>query len=158
LPAGNNPGAYLHANFAAAFPGGLMVGCSPSYNITLTSAQAITNLLPTGGTPAVLKSNYTNSASIKNELVGQVVSLSLSVGFDIYDPSFGPATIALGDMKIGSGTFAGWTVKDFLAEANKVLGGCDTTYTPQQIEDTIDKINKNYDDGTVNQGFLVCPN
>ncbi len=61
-------------------------------------------------------------------------------------------------MKIGSGTFAGWTVKDFLAEANKVLGGCDTTYTPQQIEDTIDKINKNHDDGTVNQGFLVCPN
>ena len=156
-PAGNNPGTYLHANFAAAFPNGLIVGCSPSNNVLLTTAQAITNLLPTGGTPAVLKSNYTNPAAIKNELVGQVVALSLAVGFDDFDPSFGPATIALGDMKIGSGTFAGWTVRNFLAEANKVLGGCDASYTPQQIEDTIDKINKNYDDGTVDQGFLVCP-
>ena len=156
-PAGNNPGTYLHANFAAAFPGGLTVGCSPSNNVLLTTAQAITNLLPTGGTPAALTGNYTNPASLKNELVGQVVALSLSVGFDDYDPGFGQEGIGRGDMKIGSGAFAGWTVRNFLAEANKVLGGCDATYTPQQIEDTIDKINKNYDDGTVNLGFLVCP-
>jgi len=156
-PAGNNPGTYLHANFAAAFPSGLTVGCSPSNNVLLTTAQAITDLLPTGGTPAALTSNYTNPASLKNELVGQVVALSLSVGFDDYDPGFGQAGIGLGDMKIGSGAFAGWTVRNFLAEANKVLGGCDATYTPQQIEDIIDKINKNYDDGTVNLGFLVCP-
>lgn len=157
-PSGNNPGTYLHANFAAAFPNGIAVGCFPSnYYVSLTTAQAITDLLPTGGTPAALKNNYTNPASIKNELVGQVVALSLSVGFDNYDPGFGQAGITLGAMKIGSGTFAGWTVNDFLTEANKVLGGCDATYTPQQIEDTIDKINKNYDDGTVNLGFLTCP-
>jgi len=157
-PAGNNSGTYLHANFGAAFSGGITVGCYPSnYYVKLTTAQAITDLLPTGGTPAALTSNYTDPAALKNELVGQLVSITLAVGFDDYDPGFGQAGVALGDMKIGSGTFAGWTVRNFLAEANKVLGGCSTNYTPSQIEEVADKINKNYDDGKVNLGFLVCP-
>ena len=104
-----------------------------------------------------MTSNYTDPAALKNELVGQLVSITLAVGFDDYDPGFGQAGVALGDMKIGSGTFAGWTVRNFLAEANKVLGGCSTNYTPSQIEEVADKINKNYDDGKVNLGFLVCP-
>src|SRR5215510_9913562 len=29
-PAGNNPGAYLHAHFATAFPTGLTIGCGRS--------------------------------------------------------------------------------------------------------------------------------
>ena len=158
VPNGNNSGVYLHAHFAAAFSGGVQVGCYPSnYYINLTTAQAITDLLPTGGTPAALKSSSTNPAAIKNELVGQLVALSLSVGFDDNDPSFGPAGIALGDMKIGSGVFSGWTVRSFLAEANKVLGGCSTNYTASQVNDVADKINKNYDDGMVDTGFLVCP-
>src|SRR5688572_32802239 len=47
-PRGNNPGSYLHANFDDAFPGGLTIGCENGGSITVTSAQAITNLLPTG--------------------------------------------------------------------------------------------------------------
>jgi hypothetical protein len=158
VPNGNNPGTYLHAKFAAAFPGGVQVGCYPSnYYISLTTAQAITDLLPTGGTPAALKGSSTNPPAIKNELVGQLVALTLSVGFDDSDPSFGPAGVALGDMNIGSGIFSGWTVRNFLAEANKVLGGCSTNYTPSQVNGVADLINKNYDDGLVDNGFLVCP-
>src|SRR5205085_783181 len=48
-PAGNNPGTYLYAHFAAAFPSGLTVGVTPNYNIKLTSPQAVTNFLPSGG-------------------------------------------------------------------------------------------------------------
>lgn len=158
VPRGNNPGKYLHNNFAAAFPGGLSVGCYPGdYYVRLTSAQAITDLLPTGGTPAALNMNYTNPASISNVLVGHLVALTLSTIFDSYDPDFGDAGITLGDMIIGSGTFAGWTVSDFLAEANKVLGGCSTSYTATEVLETADMINNNYTDGTVDNGHLVCP-
>ena len=157
-PNGNNPGAYLHANFDAAFPDGLTVGCYPNnYYIKLTSAQAVTNLLPTGGKAAELSTNTTDPAALKNVLVGQVVALKLSVVFDAQNPDFGESTVALGKMIIGSGTFKGKTVSQFLAIAEKVLGGCLTRYTAQQVNETATSINQNFDDGTTDEGFLVCP-
>lgn len=156
-PNGNNPGVYLHANFASAFPNGLKVGCATGYTITMTYAQAITNLLPTGGQAAVLKSNATNPASVKNVLVGHLISLTLSVGFDKNDAAFGPAGVALGDMVIGSGPFANKTVSQFLAIANNVLGGCSNAYTVSQVNEIASAINENYVDGTRDNGYLVCP-
>jgi len=156
---GNNPGASLHANFAAAFPGGLIVGCTSGHWVKYTSADAITEFLPAGGTPGVLTANATNppDKSIKNVLIGQVTALALSVGFDNYDPSFGQAGVHLGDMVIGSGPFAGKTVNEFLGIANNVLGGCSNAYTPAAVNETADKINSNFDDGKVDNGFLTCP-
>lgn len=156
-PQGNNPGTYLHANFAAAFPNGLKVGCATGKTITMTTAQAITDLLPTGGQPAVLTKSYTNPSSIKNVLVGHLIALTLSVGFDAHDPDFGQAGVKLGDMLIGSGPFANMTVSQFLAVANNVLGGCSNAYTPSAINEVASKINENYVDGKTDNGFLICP-
>ena len=156
-PAGNNPGSYLHANFALAFPGGLTVGCATGNTIKLTSAQAITNLMPAAGKAAKLTMSYVNPAEIKNVLVGHLVALSLSVRFDAYDPNFGSAGITLGAMVIGSGPFKGWTVSAFLEEANKVLGGCSSTYTVEQALTTAAAINENYVDGKMDGKFLTCP-
>ena len=158
-PHGGNPGTYLHKNFAAAYPSGLTVGCAAGHWVKYTSADAITEFLPAGGTPGVLTANATDPAfkSIKNVLIGQVTALALNVGFDAFDPSFGKAGINLGDMVIGSGPFAGKTVSQFLAIANDVLGGCSTDFTPATVNETADKINSNYDGGNVDNGFLVCP-
>jgi hypothetical protein len=93
---------------------------------------------------------------MKNVLVGHLVALTLSTGFDVYDENFGAGGKALGDMYIGEGSFKGWTVAEFLAEANKVLGGCSTTYTAKQVQETIEKINENYVDGSRDNGFLLC--
>jgi hypothetical protein len=156
-PNGNNPGAYLHANFANAFPNGLAIGCYPNdFYINLTTAQAITDLLPTGGQAGVLTQNYTNPADINNVLVGHLVALSLSVVFDAFDPNFGGGGMALGDMYITSGAFKGWTVSLYLAEANKVLGGCSSAYTAKEVLETATKINENYVDGSKDNGFLSC--
>lgn len=156
-PNGDNPGTYLHANFASAFPNGLAVGCYPNnYYINLTTPQAITDLLPTGGQAEVLTQNYTNPADIKNVLVGHLVALSLSVGFDAHDPNFGGGGKALADMYITSGIFKGWTVSEYLAEANKVLGGCSSSSTAKQVLETAEKINENYTDGKKDGKFLSC--
>jgi hypothetical protein len=155
---GNNPGAYLTNNFDAAFGDFITVGCYPdNYYVKLNSAQAIINLLPTGGQAKRLTANYDDPASLSNVLVGHLVALTLSVGFDNYDAGFGEAGINLAQMEIGSGAFNGWTVSDFLSEANKVLGGCSSSYTIQQVLETATAINENYVDGKVNNGFLVCP-
>jgi hypothetical protein len=159
-PAGNNPGTYLHTNFTAAFPNGLTVGCYPAnYYVTFTSAQAITRFLPAGGKPAALTANYLNPepGQIKNSLAGHIVALTLSTVFDVYDNGFGQSDTNLGEMIISSGPFQNFTVAEFLAEANKTLGGCSSKYSPQQILVTADSINQNFLDGTVNNGYLICP-
>lgn len=157
-PSGNNPGTYLHANFSGAFGSGLTVGCAPSsYYINLTYAQAVTNLLPAGGKASALSASATNPASIKNVLVGQLVALKLSVGFDAYDANFGESTVKLGNMIIGSGALKGYSVSKFLAIAEKVLGGCSTQFTPEQLNETASAINENFDNGNTDKGFLACP-
>ena len=157
-PAGNNPGTYLHANFQNAFPTGLTVGCTTGFTIKLTSASAVTNLLPSGGKAQKLTMSYVNPTGLKNVLVGHLVALTLSVRFDAYDVNFGEAGITLRAMKIASGPFKGWTVADFLAEANRVLGGCSSAFTIEQVLETATKINENYVDGKSDNKFLVCPN
>lgn len=157
-PSGNNPGTYLHKNFHEAFGDYLTVGCYPNnYYVKLTSAQAITDLLPTGGKGAALTASYTDPASLKNVLVGQLVALKLSIGFDVLDASFGQSNVPLGDMIINSGPFKGYTVFEFLALGEQVLGGCNTAFTAQQIVDTATAINENFDNGSTDKGFLTCP-
>jgi len=157
-PNGNNPGVYLHANFAAAFGSSLTVGCYPgNYYVKVTSATEITNLLPIGGGASVLSANYTDPSSLKNVLVGQLISVKLSVGFDAYDANFSPSNVALGDMVIGSGAFQGKSVSEFIAIADKVLGGCSSDYSVQDVLTTATSINENFDNGTTNNGYLTCP-
>lgn len=154
-PSGNNPGAYLYAHFDNAFPNGLTVGSM--YTIKLEEEEDVTAFLPSAGQAKKLTQNYVNPTSLKNTLAGHLVALTLSVTFDQMDPNFGAAGIHLGDMKIGSGTFSGWTVSAFLAEANKVLGGSSSAYTVQQVLETASAINENYVDGKTDNHFLVCP-
>jgi hypothetical protein len=155
-PNGGNPGAYLHANFAGAFPAGLQVGCN--FTITLTSAQAVTDFLPQGGPPSALTQNYVDPGSGNiSVLAGQVTALALSVGFDAFDPNFGVSAFPLADLELASGTFAGWTVAEVLAEGEAILGGCASQYTASQINDALSTINQNFVDGTTDNGDLVCP-
>ncbi len=160
-PNGGNPGAYLHANFAAAFPNGLSIGCYPAdFYVRLTSAQAITNYMPAGGKPRTLTNSYTDPATtdLKNTLVDHVIALTLSTGFDNYDPNFGPSEVNLGFMVIASGAMQGLSVNEVLAEANMVIGGCGGNYSVSNLVNTLDQINNNFVDGNGNDnGYLLCP-
>jgi hypothetical protein len=144
--AGNNPGSYRDANFGDAFPEGLVVGDN-KFIIKLNSATAIQELLPTGGKPAVLTESYKNPGGIKNVLVGHIVALSLSVGFDDYDEDFGEAEGHLKDLIIADGHgFDGMNVADILHEANLVLGGGSKSYTPSKMTEILTKINEYFVD------------
>ena len=130
-PSGNNPGTYVTQKFALAFPSGLTVGCNKT--LKLTSAQAVIDFLPSGGTPVALVSNLVNPTTYSNTLAGQVVTLKLSLVFDAYDQNFSPSSSLLGNLIIGSGTFTGWNVTQLMNEANKVLGGCVSSYSASQL-------------------------
>lgn len=155
VPNGGNPGVYLHANFASAFPNGLSIGCTRQ--LRLTNAQAVTNFLPSGSTPKkLLLPLYTNPTNYANVLAGQLVAATLNVGFDAYDPNFGANTTPLGQMTFVGGTFDGMTVLQLLNEANNFIGNCPSAYTASALNDALTRVNENFDNGTVNNGYLVC--
>jgi hypothetical protein len=157
VPNGNNPGSYLHANFADAFPSGLTIGCNNE--LKLTSAQAVTDFLPSGSTPRALPAGVLVDPGngYKNVLAGQVAALALSIRFDSYDASFGASGTLLSQQVINSGQFAGMTVQQVFDEANRKLGGCASAYSFADLNNVISSINENYVGGNMDNGFLSCP-
>ncbi|KPL14799.1 MAG: hypothetical protein AMS23_02320 [Bacteroides sp. SM1_62] len=156
--AGYNPGTYRDANFDGAFPKGLEIGDPDNFTITLSSAGAIERLLPTGGKPAALTQSFTDPASIeiKNVLVGHIVALSLSIGFDNYDEDFGEAEGQLKNLIIADGHgFDGMNVADILDEANIVLGGGSSSYSPSQMTEILAKINEYFVDGKQSEKYKL---
>jgi hypothetical protein len=152
-PAGKNPGAFLAANFANAFPAGVRVGGQP-WTILLSSAAKVEAFLPQGGTPAALKKNHVNPTSTEaGVFAGQVLTLQLSVGFS----NAAITRYGLGDLKVKAGKLAGKTVSEVLNIANAILGGgaLPASVSISDINGVVDAINNNFDDGKVDRGYLV---
>jgi len=149
----------MTSHFASAFPSPdyLKVGCTNGFTLQFTSAQAVTDFLPSGGSARALTGNLINpGGTYSNTLAGQLVGLTLSVQFDLTDANFSAAGTHLQDLVVTTGTFVGWTVAQVLAEANNVLGGCASTYTAAQLNSILTAINENYDNGTSDNGILHC--
>lgn len=153
--AGNNPGVYRDANFENAFPNGLSIGCQ--YTLTLSTSAAVKNFLPSGSTAAAFTENLIDPNNYNNVLAGQLVALRLSVAFDDIDEDFSPSEVNLGDMIVSSGNFEGWSVYEILDEANSFIGACDSDYSASDLNEVLSSINENYVDGTMDGGFLDCP-
>jgi SprB repeat len=152
---GGNPGCYRDANFAAAFPNGLTIGCNNT--LTLTTSAAVENYLPCGGPASVLSGTFTDPNCLNNVLSAQLIAATLSVTFDAYDANFGASTTALGSLVVASGPMAGLTVNQVLLEANLAIGGCGSTYSLNALNQTLTSINENFVDGTMAETALECP-
>ncbi len=140
-PNGNNiTNTWLYPHFATVFPNGIVIG---GFGRTLTfgCAKAITNFLPASATPVQLNlGNITNPVGsnnptysnpmcgvngilYKNSLASKTLALTMNVEFDKKFPAFSPNfTVTYGDLIYTSAPFAGWTVNEVLAEANRLLG------------------------------------
>jgi hypothetical protein len=154
-PNGNNPGTYLHAHFNSAFPNGLTIGCTNT--LTLTTAQSVTDWLPSGTTPSALPpGNMVDNLTYDNVLAAQLVAATLNVGFDAADSAFDPSPELLGDRYIAQGQFQGMTVNELLAKANSVIGGCENGISYADLNVAVTAFNENNDNGTVDNGFLIC--
>jgi streptogramin lyase len=161
-PKGNNPATYLKQKFTSTFPAGLEIGCNNK--LRLTSWQAIVDFLPSGSTARALPAGtlINPGARYSNVLAGQLVAATLSVAFDSADANFSPSSIRLSDLVIASGVFSGWRVSALIAEANKKIGGCSSIYSFTDLNNALDRFNRNYDNTlmtapTVNNCYLSCP-
>jgi hypothetical protein len=166
---GQNPGCYRDAHFAQTFPLGLEIG-GPSRWVKFTGAAAVKDFLPQGGTAGALSvsdheaENPTSTAA--GVLAGQVVALTLNLGFDSYYADFGASPLWLGALKVKpaanfqageqGAACAGMVVADVLAQANSVLSGGGWA-SASQINECVSRINENFVDGTTVGNYLVLP-
>ncbi|MCB9165276.1 MAG: T9SS type A sorting domain-containing protein [Flavobacteriales bacterium] len=158
-PAWNNAAGFLMNNFAAAFPAPnyLTIGCG-NRRMRLTSSSAVAAFLPSYGAIARLPfGTMQNPTNYGNTFAGQLVALKLSVRFDEYDNAYSPSSTLLKDMVVASGLFAGWTVQQVIDAADEKIGNCGNSYTREALNDALTAINLGYAGGTVNSGYLLCP-
>lgn len=135
-PSGSNPGAFLAANWFRL--GSVTIGTGSSAK-TFTSAKAVEDYLPTGGS---------------NVLSGQVLALTLSVRFS----NLGVTKAGLGNLKVKSGALAGHTVAQVLAWANAAIAtGSAGGFSKNTLNNAVDAINNNFVDGTTDKGYLIVP-
>ncbi|MCO6474819.1 MAG: carboxypeptidase regulatory-like domain-containing protein, partial [Melioribacteraceae bacterium] len=152
-PSNSGPGTIRDLYFDDVFPAGLTVG--GNFTLTLTSAQAVEDFLPQGGTPSALTQDYTDPGNPNiSVLAGQVVAMTLNVYFSAAGYT-GSNSYPLGDLIITSGPLAGKTVYELLAFANTALGGGSTPYSLSELNDAATAVNENFNEGA-NNGFLTC--
>jgi hypothetical protein len=161
---GQNPACYRDSHFSVAFPYGLVIGNpgSGGTKATFQNAAAIEQFLPQGGTPnsLLLGSNDINPLTTQaGVLAGQVTALALSLQFDIKDPAFGASAVLLKDLVVKDNTSACYnmTVQQVLDAANNTLAKMPGSMIPSSINQCVDNINNNFDNGTVVGNFLRLP-
>ncbi|MGE5440271.1 MAG: SdrD B-like domain-containing protein [Bacteroidota bacterium] len=151
----DNIGRLRDFYFPQKFPNGLAIG--GKYTIKLTSSQALVAYLKGDGNPDKLSHSYVNPSSTESGIFGiQVAALTLNAFADEILKS-GSSYLLLKDLVIASGTLQGKTVSEFLALANKALGGEDAGYTVSVLNEIASRVNGNFEEGKVNRGYLSCP-
>ena len=147
---GNNPGAYRDANFASAFPGGALIGDASGFTALFTDAESVKDFLPAGGTPMPFTQDHIDPISTEaGVLTGQVLALTLNVGFDLYDPNFAPSVNNLKDYVINDSSVPcdGMTVQEVLDEGNIILGGLPGSFSASDINKCATWVNEEFDGG-----------
>ena len=152
-PNGSNAGTLLQTKFALVYPAG-SVQIGGGRILTFTSQAAIDAFLPQGGSPSSLRSNATNPTySSAGVFAGQVLALQLNVDFS----NARVTRFGLASKTLASGKLAGSTVAQVLTIANGVLGGAapPAGVSIADLNAIVDAINQNFDNGTVDRGYLL---
>ncbi len=154
-PNNSGPGRIRELYFSTVFPNGLTIG-SGSNTAKFTTSTAIKDFLPAGGTAGTLTGNQINPlTTTAGILAGQLVAATINVYFSAAGV-LGTNPQELGRLVIATGDFYGKTVYELLDIANAVISGASNAYTPAQLNEALTSLNENFDDGTVNLGYLDC--
>jgi len=155
---GENPGAYRDANFENAFPNGVSIGDPGGYEALFTTSGAVESFLPAGGPSGSFTTNHIDPLSTEaGILAGQILALTLNVGFDLYDPNFAESIDNLENFMVNnsSNLCYGMTVGNVLEQGNLVLAGLPSTFTPSEINECAAWINEKFVNG--GEEGVICP-
>ncbi len=180
--AGFNIACLRDAEFDHVFPGELVLGDQDGadgdglFALVLTDSQAVQDFLPSGQPPSALTQDEVNptAATSAGILAGQLTAARLNVAFDDagkFDALKGQLAVKLGDLLFSGGVHAslvGQNVRDVLDLADQAISG--EILEPIDVDgdaigdillsdltDALDAFNRNFDNGTQNEGWLKEP-
>ncbi len=181
-PTPTNLAGVLESKFNSVFaPSDLLeVGIpgAAGFSMIFDSADAVIAYLPTGGGPGPLTADLLDPVtSASGFLGGGVVATALNVAFSDAGLLAHPPGIAFGDLvfqNLGSlvsdpesqgvgpevAELDGMTVREVLSEAEQVLGGAATPFTPRDMAEIMDLTERAFNTGAVsNQAdiYLALP-
>jgi PEP-CTERM motif len=166
-PAPGNISFSLEQNFNSVFaPSELLevgVPSAPGFSVIFDSADAIIAYLPSNGAPGVLTATLDDPVTTAaGSLGGEAVTATLNILFSDDDLLAHPAGVPFGDLVlqnlaslVGPGVgpeivqLDGLSVRDVLADANSVLGGATSPFTPQEIFTLLNDIDMSFNGGPV---------
>ncbi len=133
---------------------GISVGCLDSrqngHSLTLSTYAAVRAFLPQEEIASQLPLNqdYLDpvAGTSAGAAVGELVSLSLSLQMDQCNSDSKGLCSTFGELFLCSvggrcGAFQGQTIGSFVGIANRVIGGCDTSYSVDQVYDCMVTLN-----------------
>ena len=179
--AGFNIACLRDSEFDHVFPGELVLGDKDGadgdafHALVLTDSLAVQDFLPSGSTPAALSQDEVDPpATSSGVLGGQLAAARLNVAFDDtgkFDALKNQVSVKLGGLLFSSGvhpSLFGRRVRDVLALADKAISG--EILEPFDVdgdaigdimlgdlEAALDALNRNFDNGSQNEGFLKYP-
>ena len=155
---GSNPGCYLQAQFNAAFPEGVTLGCGDGYQWSFADAASVAAFLPQGGPASVFSFDAENPTGAAGVLSGQLLAAKLSLGFDAIDGGFGAAETGLQELVFSEGPYAGWSVEAVMDTADLIIGGCmASSGTLSDLVEALTQFNEAFVDGEGVTDDLIWP-
>ena len=133
-------GVILDANYTTLFPGGVEVGIpgAAGFSMIFSDQFAVYAYLPQLDVEGVLTTDLVDpTTSSAGSFGGDVLALALDVALADHGLLGASSSVAFGDLKLCALTdtpaLDGISVRDFLADANTLLGGGTTAYGLDQI-------------------------
>jgi hypothetical protein len=165
---GTDPGAIrLVASYDTVYAGAfgvVTVGSTSKFIMSFTDSASVLKYLPSIGPFAPLNGSVLNPIStVSGAFGGEVLGLELNVDFS--DAGFLPGSsgIPFGNLLLasfGNPVFNGLTVRQFLGDANLLLGGLSAPFTIADLGSTVGDLNAAFSAGTPStfaQNHLVAP-
>lgn len=122
------------------------------FSMQFGGASAISDYIPSTGTPAALNADLLNpTSSSSGQFGGDVLTLQLNVDFSAAGKLGGTSGLALGNLRLcnmSDASLDGTTVAGLLANANILLGGGTTGYAISDINTILLELNGAFNGGT----------
>jgi len=139
-PTSNPAAQMLQARFDGLYGGIVEVGIplNNGWSVIFTSHLAVLNYLPSSGPPGPLTADLVDPTSTSSGLLGAYV-LALQLNADFNDAGFlhGTNAVLFGDLILTQppflAEFNGYSVRQFLGEANRILGAGAFTGTYEDL-------------------------
>jgi PEP-CTERM motif len=170
----------LEENFDSVFPGGVLeVGIpgTAGFSLLFDGADAVITYLPASGAPGVLTADLLDPVSSPSGIFGgEVVTAELNVTFADDDLLAHPPGVTFGDLvfqnldlfsaaenpSVGPEIvdFNGMSVREVLADANRLLGGAASPFIPGDIFALLEFTTRAFAGGEVEENadtFLAFP-